>query len=203
MANQPDPVTQEILRSSLNAAAEEMKLNLIRTSHSTLIYEILDFAVGLFDAEGRTLAQASGLPIFLGNLGASITDAIKTYGLDGIEPGDLLITNDPYTTGTHLGDMSVCSPFRTHTRFTVLGDLFALVAACRTGENASRRSCPSWAPRRPFPTSSGSWITTSGWRGRRSRKSPMENTMQAPFSTTTASTSTRTCLSRSGSPGMK
>ena len=197
MAKKPDPITQEILRSSLNAAAEEMKLNLIRTSHSTLIYEVLDFAVGLFDAEGRTLAQASGLPIFLGNLGASITDGIKTYGLDGIEPGDLLITNDPYTTGTHLGDMSVCSPiffegklvafaagrghlidlggkapgggwffdttdvhqegirfkslklfkagevnqdiisfFRTNTRFTdiVLGDLFALVAACRTGE---------------------------------------------------------------------
>ena len=197
MPNKPDPVTQEILRSSLNAAAEEMKLNLIRTSHSTLIYEILDFAVGLFDADGRTLAQASGLPIFLGNLGASITDAVKTYGLDGIEPGDLIITNDPYTTGTHLGDMSVCSPiffegklvafaagrghlldlggkapgggwffdttdvhqegirfkslklfkagevnqdiisiFRTNTRFTdvVLGDLFALVAACRTGE---------------------------------------------------------------------
>ena len=42
MAKKPDPVTQEILRSSLNAAAEEMKLNLIRTSHSTLIYEILD-----------------------------------------------------------------------------------------------------------------------------------------------------------------
>lgn len=105
-----DPVTQEIIRSGLTAVSEEMKLNLIRTAHSPLIYEVLDFAVGLFDARARTLSQASGLPLFLGNLAAAIIDGLESYGPDGLVPGDVLISNDPYTTGTHLGDFSVYAP---------------------------------------------------------------------------------------------
>src|SRR5262245_33730494 len=51
----PDPVTTEIVRNGLIAATEEMKTNLMRTAYNMIIYEALDFTVGLFDAEGNTL----------------------------------------------------------------------------------------------------------------------------------------------------
>ena len=110
MSQKLDPVTMEIIQAGFTASAEEMKLNLIRTAYNPLVYEVLDFAVGLFDVEGRTLAQASGLPLFLATLPAAIIDGLETYGPDGFEPGDVIMTNDPYTTGTHLGDMKVYSP---------------------------------------------------------------------------------------------
>lgn len=47
-----DPVTTEIVRNGLIAATEEMKQNLMRTAYSMIIYEALDFTVGLFDRDG-------------------------------------------------------------------------------------------------------------------------------------------------------
>ena len=105
-----DPVTVEIVRNALVAAADEMKINLARTAYSTIIYEVLDFSVGIFDGDANIIAQASGLPLFLGNLGAAIEDGIKVIGKDNLKRGDVVVTNDPYTTGTHLCDMTIYSP---------------------------------------------------------------------------------------------
>lgn len=105
-----DPITLEMIRSALHAAADEAKIVLTRSSHNPIIYEVLDFSVGVFDANGNTLAQAPGLPIFIANLGAAILDGLEVIGADNMFDGDVIITNDPYTTGTHLPDMTIYAP---------------------------------------------------------------------------------------------
>ncbi len=105
-----DPITVEVIRHGLASAADEMKINLMRTAYNPIIYEVLDFSVGLFDAAGDMVAQAAGLPIFLGNLGPSVKQIIADVGTEVMRPGDVYLINDTYTVGTHLNDVVVCSP---------------------------------------------------------------------------------------------
>jgi N-methylhydantoinase B len=105
-----DPITLEIVRHGLIAAADEMKINLMRTAYNTIIYEVLDFSVGLFDHNGDIISQAAGLPIFLGNLGEAVKVVSRDVGLENFEHGDIYLINDTYTSGTHLNDMTVISP---------------------------------------------------------------------------------------------
>ena len=62
----PDPITIEVLRGALDALADEMELVLLRSSHSTVINEALDATSAIFDAQGRTVAQAVSLPVISG-----------------------------------------------------------------------------------------------------------------------------------------
>jgi N-methylhydantoinase B len=105
-----DPFTREIIRESLVAAAEESFMTLGRASKSTIIYEVLDYACGITDLSGDLIAQANGVPGFLGLLTFAVKDAIRKYGRDGFADGDIFISNDPYTSGTHLSDVSMCMP---------------------------------------------------------------------------------------------
>ena len=57
-----DPITVEILRNGVIAVTEEMKTNLMRTAYNMIIYEALDFTVGLFTADGDTVSIGLGLP---------------------------------------------------------------------------------------------------------------------------------------------
>ena len=105
-----DPITVEVIRHGLAAASDEMKINLMRTAHNPIIYEVLDFSVGLFDADGDMVAQSAGLPVFLGNLSPSVKQIIADVGAERMRPGDVYLINDTYTVGTHLNDVVVCSP---------------------------------------------------------------------------------------------
>jgi len=105
-----DPVTTEIIRCSLNAAADEMNVTLIRSAYTPVIYEMKDCAVALMDHEHQVLGQSSGLPIFLGNLEVVTRLTEETYGRAGWHPGDIWILNDAYLAGTHLHDMTVYGP---------------------------------------------------------------------------------------------
>lgn len=62
----PDPVTTEVVRNSLNSAANQMKRALVRTAFSPVIYEVLDFAPAIYDRQVRLLAQAPSMPHFMG-----------------------------------------------------------------------------------------------------------------------------------------
>ncbi len=106
-----DPFTSEIVAQSLIAASEEMFAAWGRTSQSTIIYEVLDCACGLTDAEGQLIGQASGVTCFLATLTYSVRSALDKFGRDGLKPGDIILTNDPYTgSGTHLCDVSALMP---------------------------------------------------------------------------------------------
>ena len=72
-----DPITTQIIRNSLNSAAEQMKKALCRTAMSPIIYEVLDFAGAIYDRDLRMLAQAPSLPLFMGTLNFCIEEAVK------------------------------------------------------------------------------------------------------------------------------
>jgi N-methylhydantoinase B len=105
-----DPVTTEIVRNGLIAATEEMKTNLMRTAYNMIIYEALDFTVGLFDAQGNTVSIGLGLPMFIRGMSDTVKAKIAHYGLARLDPGDILLTNDAYTTGSHLYHMTFTVP---------------------------------------------------------------------------------------------
>src|SRR5215210_8477695 len=105
-----DPITAEIVRSGLVAITDEMKTNLMRTAYNMIIYEALDFTVGLFDADGNTVSIGLGLPMFIGGLSDAIKAKLAHYGKENIQPGDILLTNDSYIMGSHLNHMIFTLP---------------------------------------------------------------------------------------------
>jgi N-methylhydantoinase B len=105
-----DPVTVELVRNSLLAATEEMKSVLMRTSYNMIIYEALDFTVGLFDRNGDTLSIGLGLPMFIRGMADTVKAKIAHWGYEGIHKGDILLTNDAYTTGAHLNHLTFSIP---------------------------------------------------------------------------------------------
>ena len=104
------PILTEIIRNGFIAATEEMKSNLMRTAYNMIIYEALDFTVGLFDRHGNTVSIGIGLPMFIRGMSDTIKRKIEHFGPSGIEPGDVLLTNDAYITGSHLNHMTFSVP---------------------------------------------------------------------------------------------
>jgi N-methylhydantoinase B len=106
-----DPITTEVVRHGLMSCAEQMKRTVIRTSFSPVIYETLDFAVAIYDNQMRMLAQAPTLPFFMGVLSMAVEAAIESVGgEDAVRPGDVLLYNVPYETGSHPPDAAVAMP---------------------------------------------------------------------------------------------
>ena len=107
----PDPFTIEIIREQLIAASEESFITLARSSQSPIIYEVLDYACALTDPTGDLIAQANGVPGFLGTLTFAVKAVIEKHPLHTMHPGDIFITNDPYTGGgNHLSDVALIAP---------------------------------------------------------------------------------------------
>jgi N-methylhydantoinase B len=107
-----DPITVEIIRCALKAAANEMSAVLKKTAYNMMIYEVQDYCVAILDDEGRTLSQNEGaLPIFLADLGVAVQDGIEVYGKGDIHPGDVFLVNHPEICGQHLNNMAVYTPF--------------------------------------------------------------------------------------------
>ena len=107
-----DRFTIEIIKNGLVAIGDEMFVALQRTSKSTIIYEVLDFAVGLIDSRGQLITQGNGVTGFLGTLVYAVRDVIDKFARKGkLKPGDIVVTNDPYGGGgTHLSDVSLVMP---------------------------------------------------------------------------------------------
>ena len=105
-----DPVMTEIVRNGVIAVTEEMKTNLMRTAYNLIIYEALDFTTGLFTASGETVSIGMGLPMFIRGMAATLKAKLAHFGAEGLEPGDILITNDGYVTGSHLNHVTVSLP---------------------------------------------------------------------------------------------
>ncbi len=107
-----DPISIEIIRCALRAAADEMSTVLKKTAYNMMIYEVQDYCVGIVDHEGRTISQNEGaLPIFLADLGVAVRDGVEIYGLNEIRPGDVFLVNHPEICGQHLNNMVVYTPF--------------------------------------------------------------------------------------------
>jgi N-methylhydantoinase B len=110
-----DPITTEVIRHGLNSAAEQMKRALVRTAFSPVIYEVLDFAVAIYDRQVRLLAQAPSLPFFMGTMNFCVEAAVEAVGGESaLEPGDIILYNYPYGTGSHPQDAAVVLPVFLH-----------------------------------------------------------------------------------------
>jgi N-methylhydantoinase B len=117
-----DPFTVEIIRNQLVAAAQESFFRLGRSSQSPIIYEVLDYACALTDPEGELVAQANGVPGFLGTLSFAVKAVLDKFPARGLEPGDTIITNDPYSGGgNHLSDVALIAPIFVSGRLVAFG----------------------------------------------------------------------------------
>jgi N-methylhydantoinase B len=106
-----DPYTLEVIKNALVAIGEEMFVTMQRTSMSPIIYEALDFSVGLTDDTANLIAQGQGTTVLLAMIDSFVRDILAKYGREGVHRGDVFIGNDPYRGGgTHLSDVGVATP---------------------------------------------------------------------------------------------
>jgi len=106
-----DPIAMEVFSNRLLSITEEMAITMMRSSFSTQIKERRDFSVGIFDAQGRLLAQGTHIPIHLGSLMGAMQAVLRRYPVEEIAEGDAFISNDPFLAGgTHLPDISIVNP---------------------------------------------------------------------------------------------
>ncbi len=109
MTAAPDPVTLQIVANALQSIADEMATTIVRTAHSTVVRDGMDFSSALCDARGDTVAQAVSVPFHLGSIPTAMEALLGHYG-HRARPGDVFIMNDPFDGGMHLQDIFVVKP---------------------------------------------------------------------------------------------
>ena len=101
------PIEFEVFKNLFLSIAEEMGVTLCRTGFSPNIKERLDYSCAVYDARGETIAQGDHMPVHLGAMPLSVRAAIDAFPM---EPGDIVMLNDPFHGGTHLPDITLVSP---------------------------------------------------------------------------------------------
>ena len=106
-----DPITLEVLREAFVSIVREMRVTLVRTAYSSILYEGEDFSCVLMDGHSQIVAMSKGQdhPLHIVPIGWSMRAVLEKFG-DDIHPGDVFLHNDPYTGGTHLNDVAMITP---------------------------------------------------------------------------------------------
>ncbi len=111
MSQTIDPVTLEVLWNRLLSVVNEQQVTLMRTAFSTVVRESQDLACGVFDTRGFMIAQSlTGTPGHINAMATGVRHFLNVYPPQTLEPGDVLITNDPWQTAGQINDMTVLSP---------------------------------------------------------------------------------------------
>ncbi len=106
-----DPISLEIMWSRLVTVSEEMWHTVCRTAYSLIISESQDFGCSILDARGETLAHSSRvMPVFNLTLPMVVKATLARYPLETLQPGDVLVSNDPWLCAGHLFDIAVITP---------------------------------------------------------------------------------------------
>ena len=105
-----DPITLEVMRNAFQSVAEEMGAALIRTALSPNIKDRRDCSTGIYSPDGELVAQAEHIPLHLGLMPSVVKSTLNFFPLENLSPGDAIITNDPYISGSHLPDICIISP---------------------------------------------------------------------------------------------
>ncbi len=104
-------IRMQIMWDRLLAIVEEQAQTQIRTAFSTTVREAGDLSSGVFDTQGRMLAQAiTGTPGHVNAMAASVGFFLDKHPIDTLQPGDVLLTNDPWHGTGHLNDFTVVTP---------------------------------------------------------------------------------------------
>jgi 5-oxoprolinase (ATP-hydrolysing) len=104
-----DPVMLEVFNNLFMSIAEQMGVALQNTAYSVNIKERLDFSCAVFDGDGSLVANAPHMPVHLGSMDRAVETIIRE-NRGKIRPGDVYAINAPYNGGTHLPDITVCTP---------------------------------------------------------------------------------------------
>ena len=104
-----DPVMLEVFNNLFMSIAEQMGVSLQNTAYSVNIKERLDFSCAIFDADGTLVANAPHMPVHLGSMDRAVETVIRE-NQGRIAPGDVYLLNAPYNGGTHIPDLTVCTP---------------------------------------------------------------------------------------------
>ena len=104
-----DPVTREVIRSSLVAAADSMAVTVVRTARSAVVKDGMDFSTAVFNGAGEQVAQGLTLPFHMGAMQPALDGVLAQFERD-VKPGDILASNDPYSGASHLPDIFLFKP---------------------------------------------------------------------------------------------
>ena len=104
-----DPVMLEVFNNLFMSIAEQMGVALQNTAYSVNIKERLDFSCAVFAHDGTLVANAPHMPVHLGSMDRAVETIIRE-NKGNIAPGDVYAINAPYNGGTHLPDITVCTP---------------------------------------------------------------------------------------------
>ena len=104
-----DPIMLEVFNNLFMSIAEQMGVSLQNTAYSVNIKERLDFSCAVFSHDGTLVANAPHMPVHLGSMDRSVETVIRDNA-GKIKPGDVYVINAPYNGGTHLPDITVCTP---------------------------------------------------------------------------------------------
>jgi N-methylhydantoinase B len=106
-----DPITLEVLRETFSSIVREMRVTLVRTAYSSILYEGEDFSCVLLDGDAQIVSMSKGQdhPLHIVPIGWSMKAVQEKFG-DDIHPGDIFLHNDPYSGGTHLNDVAMLYP---------------------------------------------------------------------------------------------
>ena len=114
-----DPVMLEVFNNLFMSIAEQMGVTLQNTAYSVNIKERLDFSCAVFAADGTLVANAPHMPVHLGSMDRAVETVIRENN-GTIRPGDVYAINAPYNGGTHLPDITVCTPVFDDRKKTIL-----------------------------------------------------------------------------------
>jgi N-methylhydantoinase B len=146
-----DPVELAVFKNLYHSIAEEMGAALRRTSFSPNIKERRDYSCAVFDSAGRVIAMGDHMPVHLGSMPMSVAAVIDNEKAEscGLEPGDIVMLNDPFHGGTHLPDITLVMPV-----YVSCGD----GASPRSGGTLRLRS--GQAPRRQHTTAPDFYVAS-------------------------------------------
>src|SRR5262249_46634950 len=100
-----------IVWQRLSGLIDETAQTFVRTSFSSVVRDNWDMAVGLMDGQGRQFVQSTkSVPSFIGTMPRTLAVMLKRYPRESLQPGDVLISNDPYHGTGHLNDVTMARP---------------------------------------------------------------------------------------------
>lgn len=105
-----DPITFEVIRNALDSLVDEMALTIMRTAHSGVVKDAMDYSTAFCDKNGQVIAQGLTITLHLGSFSSAVGSVLERYH-QRIDRDDMFILNDPYGSGgIHLPDIYIIKP---------------------------------------------------------------------------------------------
>lgn len=105
----PDAIHLELVKNAIGSVVDEMVLTVVRVAYSSIMKDTMDLSSAFCDRQGRMIAQGLSLPLHLGSIPDAM-QAVRTKFGDALQPGDIVVLNDPYQGGMHLPDIFMFKP---------------------------------------------------------------------------------------------